>query len=152
MNGARTRINSLLVDIYSDILKLEENAFKEGQFSDASIKEVHTIDAIGMYELKTMGEVARSLRITVGTLTVAINNLVKKGYVKRYRNDNDRRIVKVGLTPKGRLLYRMHAQFHIAMVNTCTDGFSDEELNALEKALDKLNAYFTESLTEKEGQ
>jgi len=147
MESARSRINELLVDIYTDILKIEENAFKEGQFSDASIKEVHTIEAIGMYEPKTMSEVARSLKITVGTLTVAINNLVKKGYVERYRSENDRRLVKVGLTKKGRLLYRVHAQFHISMVNSCTDSFSDEELEVLEKALEKLNVYFNGKLS-----
>lgn len=40
--------------------------------------EVHTIAAIGMAELKSMSELAAQLNITVGTLTVGINNLVKK--------------------------------------------------------------------------
>jgi DNA-binding MarR family transcriptional regulator len=142
MSSARNKINELLVDVYNDILKTEENAFKEGQFNDVSIKEVHTIEAIGMYEPKTMSEVARILKITVGTLTVAINNLVKKGYVERYKSESDRRLVKIGLTKKGRLLYRMHEKFHITMVNNCTDDFSCEEMEALQKALEKLNLYF----------
>jgi hypothetical protein len=71
-------ISELLVEIYNNILIIEENAFKEGRFNDVSITEVHTIEAIGMYEPKSMSEVAKELKITVGTLTVAINNLVKK--------------------------------------------------------------------------
>ena len=43
---------------------------------------------------KTSSEVAKELSITVGTLTVAINNLVKKGYVERLRSEDDRRVVK----------------------------------------------------------
>ena len=38
---------------------------------------MHTIEAIGMYK-KNVFKVAKELSITVGTLTVAINNLVKK--------------------------------------------------------------------------
>lgn len=151
MGQVTGRINELLVDVYTDILKIEENAFKAGQFSDASIKEVHTVEAIGMYEPKTMSEVARSLKITVGTLSVAINNLVKKGYVERYKSEDDRRLVKVGLTKKGRLLYRVHAQFHLDMVNSCTDDFSSQELEILEKALEKLNVYFSGKLYEEKG-
>lgn len=49
---------------------------------------------------KTSSEVAKELSITVGTLTVAINNLVKKGYVERIRSEDDRRVVKLGLTKK----------------------------------------------------
>ena len=142
MSSGGNKINNLLVDVYNDILKIEEDAFKEGQFKDVSIKEVHTVEAIGMYEPKPMSEVARSLRITVGTLSVAINNLVKKGYVERYKSESDRRLVKVGLTQKGRLLYRMHESFHITMVNNCTDDFSKEEMEVLEKALEKLTVYF----------
>ena len=142
MGQVTGRINELLVDVYTDILKIEENAFKAGQFSDASIKEVHTVEAIGMYEPKT---------ITVGTLSVAINNLVKKGYVERYKSEDDRRLVKVGLTKKGRLLYRVHAQFHLDMVNSCTDDFSSQELEILEKALEKLNVYFSGKLYEEKG-
>ena len=33
-----------------------------------------------------MGEIAHDLRITVGTLTTAINRLIKKGYVERKKN------------------------------------------------------------------
>ena len=60
---------------------------------------MHTIEAIGMYK-KTTTEVAKELSITVGTLTIAINRLVKKEYVERIRSEDDRRVVKLGLTKK----------------------------------------------------
>ena len=34
-----------------------------------------------------MSEVANELNITVGTLTIAINNLSKKGYVQRSKSE-----------------------------------------------------------------
>ncbi len=137
-------INDLLVQIYNDILLIEESAFKKSRFEDISVTEVHTIEAIGMYEPKRMSEIAKKLKITVGTLTVAINNLVKKGYVERYRSDNDRRVVKIGLTKKGRLLFRVHSQFHNVMVSSCVEDLTQEEMNVLTKALGKLNIFLKE--------
>ena len=77
---------------------------------------MHTIDAIGMYQEHTTSEVAKKLGITVGTLTVSVNNLVRKDYVKRVRSEIDRRVVKLALTNRGRLLYRVHDKFHRDMV------------------------------------
>lgn len=95
------RINSLLVDVFNDILVIEESELKKSRFNDLSITEMHTIEAIGMYKKKTTSEVAKELSITVGTLTIAINRLVKKGYVERIRSEDDRRVVKLSLTKKG---------------------------------------------------
>ena len=84
---------------------------------------MHTIDAIGMYKKKTTTEVARELLVTVGTLTTSINRLVKKGYVERIRSEDDRRVVKLGLTKKGRLVFRIHQHFHHEMVKSAIKGF-----------------------------
>ena len=137
-------INRLLVEVFNDILTIEENALKEGKFFDVSVTEVHTIESIGMYEPKSMSEVAKSLDITVGTLTVAINNLVKKQYVERFRSENDRRVVNIGLTPKGRLLYRVHEKFHMDMVRSTIEGLSNEEEIILSKSLHNLSEFLKE--------
>ena len=85
MNKSTITINELLVQLFNDILQIEEKSLKEGIISDLSITEIHTIEAIGMYAEKSMSEVAQILKITVGTLTTAINKLIKKGYVERKR-------------------------------------------------------------------
>ncbi len=47
-----------------------------------------------------MSTIAGDLNITVGTLTTAINNLLKKGYVNRKRGEKDRRVVYISLSEK----------------------------------------------------
>ena len=152
MGKVTGRINELLVDVYTDILKIEENAFKAGQFSDASIKEVHTVEAIGMYEPKTMSEVARSLKITVGTLSVAINNLVKKGFVERERSESDKRVVYVKLSKQGRVLFRIHEKFHSDLVEASISGLNEEEENVLVSALFKLDYFLKEKYNIDKGE
>ncbi len=142
MSDTFSVLNELMVDIFNDILYIEQAALKEGAFNDISVTEIHTIEAIGMYEPRTMTEVAESLSITVGTLTIAISNLVKKGYVERKKSDTDRRVVKLDLTKKGKLAFRIHARFHRNMIKETINTISEEEEVVLVKALEKLNMFF----------
>ena len=71
-------INRWLVQLFNDVLQIEESSLRNGEISDISMTEIHTIEAIGMYTEKTMSEVAQSLKITVGTLKTAINKLIRK--------------------------------------------------------------------------
>ena len=63
-------INDALVKIYNDILWIEENELKKSRFSDLTIKEMHAINAITMYEQMPASQVAKKLHLTPGTLTV----------------------------------------------------------------------------------
>ena len=144
MDKSTLMINELLVQLFNDVLQIEEQSLKSGVLSELSITEVHTIEAIGMYTERTMSEVAQKLKITVSTLTTAVNKLIKKGYVERKRIEEDRRVVLVKLTKKGKLAYRIHEKFHREMVNTAIDGLNLEEEGLLISSLNKINEFFKE--------
>ncbi|MDR0922638.1 MAG: MarR family transcriptional regulator [Lactobacillales bacterium] len=141
MNPDIETINDYLVSVFNDILIIEESELQRSKFSDISIKEMHTIEAIGLYRKKASSEVAKELMVTVGTLTVAVNNLVKKGYVERLRSEDDRRVVKLGLTNRGKLVYRVHQHFHREMVKNILRDMDEEQSDALLKALKNLHGY-----------
>ncbi|KYH34865.1 DNA-binding transcriptional repressor MarR [Clostridium tepidiprofundi DSM 19306] len=134
-------LNELLIELFNDILIIEQNTLKDGKFKDISITEIHTIEAIGMYKSRTMSEIAQDLNITVGTLTIAINNLVRKGYAVRERSEKDRRVVMVSLTRKGKLAYRLHEKFHSDMIKYTIEGLNETEEAILINSLEKLNNY-----------
>ncbi len=134
-------INRILVEIYDDVINIEEYSIKSGAFSDLSITEIHTIEAVGLYGSRTMSEIASKLDITMGTLTTAIDKLIKKGYVERSRSEVDRRIVNVSLTNRGKLAYRIHEKFHMDMVKEIMNDFNPEEEEILLTALHKLNRH-----------
>lgn len=103
---------------------------------------MHVIEAIDMEEARNMSSVARSLGVTTGTLTIAVNSLVKKGYVERARSEEDRRVVLVSLSEKGKRAYLHHRQFHEQMIEAIVEELSEEEQAVLEKALVKLDRFF----------
>lgn len=45
--------------------------------------EIHVLEVIKNVEIPIMSQVAKKLRVTMGTLTASTNILVKKGYVFR---------------------------------------------------------------------
>ena len=144
MKDKLVQINKMLVEVYDDINRIEEVSIKSGEFRDLSITEIHTIDAIGLYGSKTMSEVAFELEITMGTLTIAVDKLIKKGYLERSRSESDRRIVNVSLTKRGKLAYRIHEKFHLDMVKAVLLDFTPGEEEILLNALGKLNKHLKE--------
>ena len=82
------------------------------------------------------------MSITLGTLTKAIDGLTRKGYVSRIRSDEDKRVVKLSLTDKGKSAFYHHEQFHEHMIEHIKDGVNPEELKVLVNALAKLSDYF----------
>lgn len=135
-------LNKLLVQLFNDILHIEEKEMKNTEFDNLSITEIHTIEAIGTEGNRTMGEIAHDLRITVGTLTTAINRLIKKGYVERKRIEEDRRVVLVNLTERGEKVFNVHSLFHKEMIDTILEEFKGEDLEILTKILSKISRFF----------
>ncbi|SCH64236.1 MULTISPECIES: MarR family winged helix-turn-helix transcriptional regulator [unclassified Romboutsia] len=141
-NTTEEILNTLLVQLFNDILHIEEKAMKRTEFTNLSITEIHTIEAIGTEGNRTMGEIAHDLRITVGTLTTAINRLIKKGYVERKRIEEDRRVVLVSLTDAGKMVFDAHGVFHKEMIDEILENFDESELGVLTKALGKATRFF----------
>lgn len=143
MKDIYSTLNEALVLVFNLILKSEEK-FIRNLGVHLSMSEVHTIDAIGDDTEKTMGEVASSLNITLGTLTTSINNLEKKGFVARSRSEKDKRLVFVSLTDEGKKVIEKHNLFHNNMISDIVTNLSTNEEYALVKALDNLIEYFME--------
>ena len=141
MDKALDIINAELTGIFDNIIRAEAASVSNEYKEKLSMTEVHTIAAIGTGTLKSMGEVAKALHITVGTLTVAVSNLVKKGYARRYKSEKDRRIVKVGLTKQGKEVYYIHEKFHMDMVDAMTEGLCDGDMDILAKVLSNINNF-----------
>ncbi len=139
-------INDVLVHLFRHIWDLEKEAIITGEFRDITDNDMHIIEAIGLNEEGGMGrrmsDIARDQKITVGSLTTSMNNLVKKGYAIRERSEEDRRVVFVRLTERGERAYHHHADFHKKMINAGTAGLSEEEIHVLTKCLDKLSVFF----------
>ena len=135
-------LNEGLVNLFNDIMDSEQKALITPEFKDITNNDMHVIDAIGVGIPKNMSSIARELSVTVGTLTIAMNSLVKKGYVVRERSSEDRRVVYISLSEKGKKAYEHHASFHRQMIQGVMEELDGKELEVLVKTLKHLNSWF----------
>ena len=140
MNNVR-RLNKILVTLFNNILKVEEDVMKKSRVHNLSVTEIHTLEAIGQDEAKTMTHVAETLKINVSTLTAAINKLVTKGYVNRFRIPEDRRMVMIELSETGTRAVREHEAFHLVMLKDVLSQLSPEETERLIESLENVNEF-----------
>jgi len=142
--GRAIELNELLVDLFNRVLVAEAKAVITEEYRDITNNDMHIIEAIGIQEPRSVSAIARQLYVTVGTLTVNMNNLEKKGYIIRERSTLDKRVVLVSLTEKGRKAFFHHRDFHKAMIRSAVKGLEEEEMAALISCLNKLNGFFRE--------
>jgi DNA-binding MarR family transcriptional regulator len=62
--------------------------------------------------------------------------------VERKRIEEDRRVVLIQLTKKGKLAYRVHEKFHKDMIKQTIQDMDEKEEQLLTTALEKLNNFF----------
>ena len=134
--------HDILVNLFQEIMDIEEKALITAEFKNISVNDMHIIEAIGTGEPKNMSTVAKLMSVTVGTLTIAINNLVKKGYVSRVRSEEDRRVVLIFLTEKGKRANQHHREFHDGMVKALVEGLDEGQQKILVKSLLNLRTFF----------
>lgn len=140
--GAYDTLNHVLVNLFRDVNDMEQKAIITSEFKDITNNDMHVMDAIGIQAPKNMSSIARELSVTVGTLTISMNSLVKKGYVVRQRSSEDRRVVYISLSEKGIKAYHHHKKFHAQMIDGAVKELTKDELEALIKAMTKLSAWF----------
>lgn len=137
-------LNELLVRIFKDIMEIEGHCLVQGEFGDLTYNDFHVIEAIGLQEPKSMKTVAKLMDVTTGTLTKAMDGLTDKGYVIRERSKQDKRVVWVYLTEKGKAAYKHHEKFHRDMIANVKGTLNEQETTVLIYALAKLIDYFKE--------
>jgi DNA-binding MarR family transcriptional regulator len=81
------------------------------------------------------GELALSLHIRPATLTGLADRLEQKGLIKRWADKNDRRVVRIGLTPEGEQLLDEAAAAGKASLDAVFMRMTPEEIEAFTRAV-----------------
>lgn len=91
---------------------------------DLTSSQMKVLIGFAEKESFTMTELSIAHSVSVSTMTSMVDRLIQNGFLKRDKDDNDRRIVRVCLTAKGNKMVR-----HLMKVR----------MNALESFLFELN-------------
>jgi DNA-binding MarR family transcriptional regulator len=87
---------------------------------------------------KTLGEVSDRLLCTRSNVTRVVDRLECRGLLIRERDSEDRRVVRVSLTPAGQQLYEEASQTHTRSILERISSLSEAERAALQELLGTL--------------
>ncbi len=142
MSYSSRGLNEMLVNLFNHVMDVESSAVITEEFKDITNNDMHIIEAVGVEAPRNMSDIAKRLKVTVGTLTTNMNGLEKKGYIIRERSTQDKRVVLVTLTERGRKAFFHHRDFHKNMIKSVVVGLDDNEKRLLYRCLVKLDNYF----------
>ena len=91
-------------------------------------------------EWGNQSQMAEALGITGATLTHHLNAMEKQGLVRRWREESNRRVQRVELTPAGEAMFERLRGVAMAYDARLRSGLSEDELARLAGLLDRLKA------------
>jgi MarR family transcriptional regulator for hemolysin len=109
------------------------------------------LNALTHERIATQVDLARSLGIEGPTLTRHLDNLEEAGLVERRRSDEDRRAVRVALTPSGEAAYTSLRVAVGAFNDRLLEGISEAEQAQLRELLERLGANAGEGVSVRPG-
>lgn len=150
MDNLTVTLNAMLVEMYHNIIHLEEITLRRLARINLSINEIHLLEAAARKKNTgiTISELAEELNIKKPSVTVAVNKLESKGFVYKEACRDDGRVVRVFLTRAGRRAEIYHRRYHRKMVHDLCRGLSGEEKEALLHLVKRMNIYFKKSIGE----
>jgi DNA-binding MarR family transcriptional regulator len=89
-------------------------------------------------DVETASSVCSVLAHDPGAMTRKIDALEKRGVVRRVRSEEDRRAIKLELTPEGKKLYPKALAAAVATANEFLEGFTKSEVKAVEGFLQRI--------------
>src|SRR2546430_4603758 len=119
-----------------------EESIKRTELGDSDFRVLEALLHKGRLRVSTSGP---KVGLTPGSISVAVDRLVKKGLVSRKDHPDDRRVRRVELTAKGRALITRGFREHAAAMETAVGVLSKNERLALMRLLKKLGKHAAET-------
>ena len=85
-----------------------------------------------------ISKVAKDLSISKPNMTPIIDKLVNEGYVERYCDDNDRRVILIQTTPKALEFLKETQDYVKEIIKEKLSSLNDEDINTLSTSLESL--------------
>jgi MarR family 2-MHQ and catechol resistance regulon transcriptional repressor len=117
-------------------------SIKRTELGDSDFRVLEALLHKGPLPVNTIGP---KVWLTPGSISVAVERLVKKRLVSRKDHPDDRRVRRVELTPIGRALITLGFREHAAAMETAVSVLSKKERLTLLRLLKKLGKHAAET-------
>ncbi len=126
-----------LINFFNGFSSWESSVIRAG---DLTVAEAHAIEVLGQYGQMKMKNLAEKLGVTTGTTTVTVDRLVEKKYALRESIKEDRRVILISLTGKGREAFQEHHRYHLNLTEQMVSSLTEAEIKQFLELIRKVNA------------
>jgi DNA-binding MarR family transcriptional regulator len=137
------RIVETLIFLYTESRRLTKEQARAHELTGPQLTVIKLLSGIGELSLTELSE---SMQTRNSTVTGIIDRMESAELVKRVRSEEDRRVVKIRLTPKGRSLAKSVRIEPMALFRQALETLSAQEARTLLKILAKLEKSVRDAL------
>jgi DNA-binding MarR family transcriptional regulator len=101
--------------------------------------EIHTISAVGDCGMPTITKIATLLGVTKAAASQSIGNLCKNGYIRKMKDEKNKREVYLALTEKGQIAYASHQGLWNNQCLTYLSDLSDEQIRHFNEVAERID-------------
>ncbi|MCP4339904.1 MAG: MarR family transcriptional regulator [Desulfobulbaceae bacterium] len=135
------RVDRLALSTFTKLVRAAETVTADvhGELSDSglSVSQFGVLEALFHLGAMCQKDIAQKILKSAGNITMVIDNLEKRGLVKRIRNEKDRRYFDIHLTDEGRGLITKIFPRHAERIRQKMAVLSESEQHMLGDLLRK---------------
>ena len=131
-------LQDLFEKVYTKFkLHFYQKVFEKIQDREMSLTTVETFCMEIIYSMgnPSVNEFARIADISSPNAAYKINNLIKKGYLKKVQSETDKREYHLEVTEKYLNYYNISHQYVVEVIQRVKERFTPEELEVMERIL-----------------
>ena len=128
----------ILMKAFQALMPHAQESIARTGLGDSDFRVLEALLHKGPLPVNTIGP---KVWLTPGSISIAVDRLVRKGLVVRKEQPGDRRVRRVELTPKGRALIAATFREHAAAMENVIDVLSTKERTTLLRLLKKLGKH-----------
>ncbi len=127
-----TQLWLVMIKAYHSLLAFAESTLKDSGLGESEFRILEVLLHKGPMPVNTIGP---KVFLTPGSISVAVDRLLKRGLVTRTSSSEDRRIRVVDLTPAGRRLIEQVFAAHARQIDRLGEVLSPKERRQVARAL-----------------
>jgi DNA-binding MarR family transcriptional regulator len=132
------------INLSFSVNKIAEGLVKEQIGSDLTNDQHYTLRYINKVGTCTSSELAEVFDVKKSAITAIITRMWEKGLIQRTRDENDRRVVYLTMTDKGRDLFQKTEEKIQDLVESFITRFDQSEIVQFLNTYEKLNEILLE--------
>ncbi|MFQ5808860.1 MAG: MarR family winged helix-turn-helix transcriptional regulator [Armatimonadota bacterium] len=139
MSEPREATIERIADLFSDVMRGVFSWRTHSFPSDVTLGELRCMMVVGRLGAPSMTDLSERLHLKPSTVTAFVDDLVQHGFAERQVDAEDRRMVRVALTAKGKRLRRQKRKARRERLMAALADLNDDQLGRVLDVLEMLH-------------